>query len=123
MNPPDHQPPPVDPDSLLRTGLRDTTPDFERRWTDLKRELRHRPAPSVTTNWRRWWWAALPAAAGLALALVLQPRPQSVATPTELAAYEALFLLEDELQYALPLSERTTLDDLLAIPAPSLDPS
>lgn len=123
MNPSDNQPPPGDPEALLRTGLRDTTPEFERRWTDLKRELRTRPAPRAASNWRRWWWAALPAAAALALALLLLPRPQSGPTPTELAGYEQLFLLEEELQAALPLSESAILDDLLAMPAPSLDPS
>ena len=123
MNPPDHQPPPGDPEFLLRSGLRDTTPEFERRWTDLKRELRTRPTPGVTTYWRCWWAAAVPAAAALGLILVLLPRPQPGPTPTELAAYEGLFFLEDELRSALPLSEDATLDDLLAMPAPSLDPS
>ncbi len=124
MNPPDNHLPPVDPESLLRSGLRDTTPDFERRWTDLKRDLRNRPAPRVAAGWRRWWWAAMPAAAAtLVLALLLQPRPAAGPAPAEFAAYEELFRLDDALRSALPLSEDTLLDDLLAMPAPTINPS
>ena len=125
MKPFDNPASPHDPEVLLRSGLRDTTPDFERRWTNLKRELRSRPAPRASANWRHWWWAAVPAGGALVLALVLvfQPAHSPVATPTELAAYEELFRLEDELHPALPLSESTMLDDLLAMPTPFLDPS
>lgn len=125
MKPPDNPLPPEDPEALLRFGLRDTTPDFERRWANLKRELRKRPVPLAAADWRHWWWVALPASGALVLALVLvtQTGHSPSPTPTELAAYEELFRLEDELQPALPLSERTLLDVLLAMPAPSLDPS
>lgn len=125
MNPPDNHLPPDDPETLLRSGLRDTTPDFERRWVDLKRELRTRPAPRAAGGRRRWWWTAVPAAtaAALVLALLFLPRPAAGPAPAEFAAYEELFRLDDELRSALPLAEDTLLDDLLAMPAPTINPS
>ncbi len=123
MNPPDNHLPPGDPEALLRSGLRDTTPDFERRWVDLKRELRTRPVPGPAAGWRRWWWTAVPATAALALVLLIQSRPAPGPAPAEYAAYEELFRLDDELRSALPLVEDTLLDDLLAMPAPTINPS
>ncbi|HQF37509.1 MAG TPA: hypothetical protein PK322_00160 [Opitutaceae bacterium] len=125
MKSPDNSATPHDPEVLLRSGLRDTTPEFEHRWTTLKRRLRTKPVPRRSYA-PGWWWGLV--SAGITFAVILfvlrpqypAPRPMPIA---ELAAYEELFRLEDELHPALPLSENTMLDDLLAMPTPSLDPS
>ncbi len=122
-----HQPPPDDPEALLRSGLRDTTPEFERRWTDLKRTLRQEPAPRRTAPLRRWWWSLLPAAAAAAVwLLVLAPdrtAPGADPAGAGLAAYEELLTLEHDLRAALPLTDAEAVGDLLAIPVPNANHS
>ncbi len=116
-----------DPEALLRSGLRDTTPEFERRWTDLKRDLRREPAPRRGFA-RHWWWSLVPAGAAAAAVwlLVLTPdRPGRNDGPSaaELAAYGELFALDDALRGALPLTDNEAVGDLLLIPTPNANHS
>lgn len=117
--------PPDDPEAFLRNGLRDTTPEFERRWTALKRELRTEPAPRPAPL-RRWWWAMLvpPGLAATWLLLSpLAPGTRSAAPAADLAAFTDLLTLDAELRAALPLADREAVDDLLVIPAEPADQS
>ena len=98
-----------DAEALLRPRLRATTPEFERRWLDLKRELRSAPAPRRNPRWHGWAWVVAPLAAGAAAA--------------SLAAYEDLFRLDEALRSALPLSDSANLDDLNAVSGQVRDPS
>ncbi|HLP08255.1 MAG TPA: hypothetical protein VK178_08815 [Opitutaceae bacterium] len=117
--------PPDDPEAFLRHGLRDTTPEFERRWTALKRQLRTAPAPR-SAPLRRWWWALL-VPTGLAAAWLLffplAPGTRPADPAADLAAFTDLLTLDAELRAALPLTDREAVDDLLAIPADSPDQS
>lgn len=120
--------PPDDPEILLRSGLRDTTPEFERRWTDLKRTLRQEPPSRRRTFARRWWWSLLPAGAAAAAVwlLVVAPRatgPGDSPSAAEIAAFDELFALDADLRSALPLTDRESVDDLLSIPVTSTDHS
>lgn len=122
MNPPSPLPP-DDPEVLLRSGLRDTTPEFERRWTDLKRTLRQEPPPRRRAFGHRWWWSLLPAGAAAAAVwlLVVTPRlPRGGDTPSaaDIAVFESLFTLDADLRGALPLTAGEAVDDLLSIPVP-----
>lgn len=110
------QPPPDDPEPLLRSGLRDTTPEFERRWVDLKRSLRHEPVPRATDR-RRWWWALLPAAAATAVWLFLLAPQQHLST-ADTDGYTELFSLDADLRAALPLTNPEAVDTLFILPAP-----
>lgn len=114
------QPPPEDPESLLRSGLRDTTPEFERRWVDLRRALRQGAAPR-TAGRRRWWWSLLPAAVAVTAVwlLLLPPAPREPAA--DLGAYAELFSLDADLRAALPLTDLEAVDTLfnLSLPDPS----
>ncbi len=118
-----------DPEALLRPRLRATTPEFERRWLDLKRELRSAPAPRRNPRWHGWAWVVAPLAAGAAAALFLIPlrRPPAPAVPDpsapKYAAYEDLFRLDEALRSALPLSDSANLDDLNAVSGQVRDPS
>ena len=122
MNPAPPSPPP-DPAALLRHGLRDTTPAFEQRWTALRRQLRHEPAPR-RARLLPWLWAVLAPAALAAAWLLLSPRVphlRPASGSADLAAFADLLSLDADLRPALPLADGEIVDDLLAIPSRSPD--
>lgn len=105
-------------DRLLASRFRDTTPEFEARWRDLRRELRQAPAPR-----RSWpaWWSGL-AAAGVTLAAVLivyHPWATSSRSPESRFSPEfaELFVMDDILGRATPLLDPENRDALLHLPA------
>jgi hypothetical protein len=104
-------------DRLLASRFRDTTPEFEARWRDLRRELRQAPAPR-----RSWpaWWPGL-AAAGMTLAAVLvvyhpwttpSPSPETRFSPE----FTELFAMDEILGRATPLLDPENRDVLLHLP-------
>lgn len=104
-------------DRLLASRLRDTTPEFEARWRDLRRELRQTPAARRA---RPSWWPGL-AAAGVAFAAVLvvyhpwstpAPRPE----PRFSEDFAELFAMDDILGRATPLLDPENRDALLHLP-------
>lgn len=118
MNPPR---PPSDEeiDRLLASRIRDTTPAFEARWRDLRRELRHAPPPR---RWRLAWpsaWMGLAATAGLAVLLFLY-RPADAPPPVPPSGFSPVFAelleMEDILGRATPLLDPENRDALLYLP-------
>ena len=102
-------------DRLLAGKFRDTTPEFEARWVQLRRELRQAPPPRRTA-WMAWtaWLGAVTAGAALVLAVVVAvrrpvPTPETVPLSPELAElltmdavlHRAQVLLDDEQRAAL----------------------
>lgn len=104
-----------DLEKLLAARLQKTSPEFERRWTDLKRELRLHPR-----HQRGSWipWSRVTSLAGLlgtglaALALLFVLQQRQVPTQT----YTELLELDSELLLALPLTNAEAVDTLLSMP-------
>lgn len=111
---------PDDPEELLRSGLRETTPEFEKRWSDLKRDLRKGSAPRHTFWGFRQFILFATASSVVVFALLLfikQPRPakpESITIPaTTIAVYGELLDLNSTLSGAMPLTSTENLDALL----------
>lgn len=129
MNSPSHLEP-DDPEQLLRSGLRETTPEFEKRWADLKRELRQEPVPRPSFAGLRQFIFLSTASAMAVVALMLfikQSKPTEMRTvtisPTTIAAYGELFSLDSELREAMPLTNTENLETLLNLPLSNGDRS
>lgn len=120
MKPPRRPPDEPELDQLLASRFKDTSPAFEARWRELRRELRKAPPPAT------WWgaWRVLPwlgVAAGLAAAwALLLHRPAAPAAgeglPPELAE---LFEWDASLAAAVPLLDAENRDALLNLPVES----
>lgn len=130
MKKPDHSPlqpsEPLDPERLLRAGLRATTPEFEARFDDLRRRLAQEPAH------RRNWlldslhllgrhpasaFAAAAVAALVIVSVVVNPAPSARGLAAEqMEAFGAIVELDDALQGALPLTDRELLEAILLMP-------
>lgn len=122
MNPPSHFEP-DDPEKLLRTGLRETTPEFEKRWADLKRELRQEPAPRPAFAGLRQFILLTTAGAMAVVAIMLfvkQPGPARLEkltiSPTTITGYGELLDLDSALRGALPLTNTENLEVLQNLP-------
>jgi hypothetical protein len=104
-------------DRLLAGPLPETTPEFEARWLDLKRQWRAVPVrPPRWRKWPAWTFLALPAAAVVILAFVLEHRR---ATPSVAAAdFELLLSLDEKLSPATPLLDRDTRSALMHFTPP-----
>ncbi len=119
MNSDDSRPPSdADLNRLLGSKLRRTSPEFERRWRELRGELAGaRPRPRA--SWLRWLlWPGLPAfaAASLAVVLVLRQNPPTPAAPGPVT-FEELIALDAALQPARSLLVAENRDALLHLPA------
>jgi len=121
---------PDDPEQLLRSGLRETTPEFEKRWADLKRELRLEPAPRRAFPALRWFWLLAPVGTAMVAAFILFTRPagpaqteSSTISSTTIAAYGELLTLDSALREALPLTSTENLEALLNLPLSNGDRS
>lgn len=108
----------ADLDALLARRYRDTTPEFEARWINLKRELRSAPAarPSPWRGWTTWFALGSVAAALLVVASFLrQPTPP----PAEVSpALAELFTMETVLSRGSALLDAESRDALLNLPVP-----
>lgn len=125
MNAPRRSPTEDELDQLLASRIQDTTPEFERRWVDLQRDLRL--ATAAAPRGRRWswthgWGGALVALGGLAAITLLLTRPAPVpsrvveTTPPFSAAFVELMELNEVLDQALPLIDAENRDALLYLP-------
>jgi hypothetical protein len=105
-------------DHLLASRFRDTTPEFEARWRDLRRELRQAPTPR--RSWPAWWPGLALAGMTLAAGLVVY-RPW--VTPVQSTEnrfspeFAELFAMDDILGRAAPLLDPENRDALLHLPA------
>lgn len=118
--------PPSDPDDvqvdrLLARRYCDTSPDFEARWTALKRDLRQAPVPH-RWRWPAWvTWAgfgALGAAAALVFVVTRPPPPAPVTDMIELSPQLAeLLAMDSVLERASPLLDEENRAALLELPA------
>ena len=110
-----------DPERLLKAGLKDTTPEFERRWTDLKRELRNTPQGDARLFSNQWAWWALPSLISTGLLgfiiYINMGKPHSL-PPNQIADFVQLLELEGKLREALPLTDPDLTDTILLIPLP-----
>lgn len=101
--------------ALLARRYRDTTPEFEARWVELKREFRAVPV-SRRPVWFAWL-GALTAAATLVFVLSQTRRPgPDVAIPPSMAE---LFTMDAVLSRGTALLSDENRDALLHLPLPS----
>ena len=123
MNTPDPKSPrDQDIDALLARRYRDTSPQFEARWVELKRELRNVP---VRRHWWTWSgrnsWVVLSGVAA-ALVMVLVVATWRRETPLPVAAVEVspalaeLFAMDAVLGRATALLDAENREALLHLP-------
>ncbi len=124
MNPPgpDFPDNPDGTERQLRARLRSTTPEFEARFDELRRQLAHEPRRQPQRIWFYSWFTVRPAWAGAALAACIvalfayRSTPPKPLPKAEAAAYGELLALNDTLRTALPLTDPETLDAMLELP-------
>lgn len=95
-------------DRLLASRYRDTTPEFEARWRDLRRDLRRAPVRQPGFAWRGW--PVVLAAGGVALVVVLALHPGRKTVPPPAVHFSPAF------------AELAEMDEILGAAAPLLDP-
>ncbi len=110
-----------DLDTLLRSRLRDTTPEFEARWADFRRRLRSAPArrhpPQV---WIAAWLGIM--SSGVTMAAILlalhpwRPSPPVTSAPGLSPQLDELFTMEAALEPATALLDSENRDALLNLP-------
>jgi hypothetical protein len=108
-------------DALLRSRLRDTTPEFEARWVDFRRRLRTAPAHRHPLPvWTAAWLGIMSAGVTMAaIVLALHPwRPSpSIARTSALSPQlDELFTLDAALEPAAALLDGENRDALLNLP-------
>lgn len=112
-----HLPPSDDDlDRLLSRQLKDTTPEFEARWVELKRTLRSTPRRR-SGFWPRPLWSVVLATSVAAAVLLLLPRsPTSAPTPVSPALAE-LWAMDEVLAGTTALLSSDTRAELLYVEA------
>jgi len=101
---------------LLARGYRETTPAFEARWTQLKRELRQPHVhPRRTWAWTGLGWLVPITAVALVLLFVRIPAPLD--PTTAYSSLAELWQLNEVLQPALPLLDEENRAAVLHLPA------
>jgi hypothetical protein len=109
-----------DLDALLGSRLRDTTPEFEARWVDLKRRLR--PAPPARRAIPPWAaWLGLLSAGVTVAAILLALHPWRPAPPRPVPAaltpaLDELLSMDATLESATALLDGENRDALLHLP-------
>lgn len=127
MNPPRPTPPrDEDIDALLARRYRDTTPEFEARWVELKRDLRQRPMRRHPWTWVSLnRWVLLGGVAALVVALTVtrwRETPPTIALDTPSPALVELFAMDAVLGHATALLDSENREALLFLPAQSQSP-
>lgn len=122
MTPPSPPPPSDDEiDRLLAALPRDPSPEFERRWRELRASLAVRPAVPARCVAPRLLWPGLVAgalAAALVVAVVREGTPSRPAPVDDtLATFETLVALDVALAPGAVLLEPETRDAVLHLPA------
>lgn len=117
---PDSQSDPNDPERLLHTRLRRTTPEFERRFDDLRRQLAQEPNPrDPSWPWTSWvaQWRFIGAAVIMAAFVVGYISFQTTrCAPSSDATFGELLALNDTLESAMPLTDTETRTAVLLLP-------
>jgi len=106
-------------DALLARRYRDTSPEFEARWVNLKRDLRAAPRPRPFAWFEGWTrWAALGGAlAAIALTFTVWRQPPPAAEPAQVSpALAELFAMDAVLGRATALLDAENRDALLHLP-------
>ncbi len=98
-------------DALLARRYRDTSPEFEARWIDLKRALRQTPVSRRFPGWRRAGWFG--AAAAAAVFTLFFTRPAAPSAPELTPQVRELLALDAALARAQPLLDEETRTALL----------
>lgn len=105
---------------LLGRQLRDTTPEFEARWVELKRALRHSPPR------RRWLlpplWSLLFAGGVAVAALLLVIRLAVAPAPEPSPRLADLWVMDEALAHSTILLDEASRDELLHVSVVSTNP-
>lgn len=111
---------PNDPERLLRTRLRRTTPEFERRFDDLRRQLAQEPNPTEAMwPWASWitQWRFIGVAAVMAALVVGSISFQTTRhASSSNVTFGELLALNDTLESAMPLTDTETRTAVLLLP-------
>lgn len=111
---------PNDPERLLRTRLRTTTPEFERRFDDLRRQLAQEPKPSEAmwpwTSWVTQWRFIGVAAVMAAFVVGIISFQTTRHPPSSNVTFGELLALNDTLEGAIPLTDTETRTAVLLLP-------
>ncbi|BET68715.1 hypothetical protein ASA1KI_36330 [Opitutales bacterium ASA1] len=114
---------PQDPEMLLGARLRETTPEFEARFDELRRRLAQEPRHRVASSWIHAWRAWLPAVAGVAVVAVsvlvlsrMSGRGGELAASPDVAELAEWVDLEDLLSDVAPLAGSESLIAILEMP-------
>lgn len=117
------RPPPSDSelDQLLRSQLTRTSPEFERRWRELRNGfVTEKRAFTWWRPWLIWPGLAVAAAAVMALTVIMAQRDlPAVAATAPTVAFEELFAWDSALAAATPLLTPENREALLNLPAPA----
>lgn len=121
MKAPNHDSPSDnDLNALLRSRLRNTTPEFEARWVDFRRRLRTTPASRhPIPAWTAWLGIMSAGVTMAAIFLALHPwraAPPPPASPAFSSALDELFTMNAALEPATALLDRENRDALLNLP-------
>lgn len=119
MKVPNHQfPSDDDLDTLLRSRLRDTSPEFEARWVDFKRRLRTAPARRhPIPAWTGWLGIVSAGVTMAAIFLAIHPwRPNAAPMLKLTPELNELFTMDATLEPATALLDVENRDALLNLP-------
>lgn len=120
MKPPRRPPDELELDQLLASRFKDTSPAFETRWRDLKRELREAPPPAARWGGGRVLpWLGVAAGLAAAWVLLLHRPPAPVASEGIPPGLAELFEWDASLAAAAPLLDAENRDALLHLPIES----
>ena len=105
-------------DALLARRFRDTTPEFEARWSDLRRGLRTAQSPRrATPSWAAWLGMVSAATAMAAILFALHPwRPAPAPAAALPPDVDTLLTMDAVLETAVPLLNTDDRDALLNLP-------
>ncbi len=108
---------------LLSRQYRDTSPEFETRWVNLKRDLRQRPVTRVRAfgPWNIAGWLGIIGAAAAVVFIVYTVRMPAPLPETNLIIspqLAELMSMDEVLGQALPLLDEENRSALLNLPAP-----
>jgi hypothetical protein len=122
MNPANPTPSDDETDRLLASRFKDTTPEFEARWVELKRTLRNAPARRGLRRFSPLWTVVF--GSGIAVAavlLVLRSPSRSPAAPS--AALEELWAMNEVLSDGTALLDAGNRAELLYLSTEASPPS
>lgn len=111
MNPANLTPSDDETDRLLASRFKDTTPEFEARWVELKRTLRSTPAHRGLRRFSPFWTVVF--GSGIAVAAVLLVLRSPSRSPAPSAALEELWAMNEVLSEGTALLDAGNRAELL----------